>query len=145
MKAGQQGPQLSARVFLNHDLVTDCACVLKGMCTFIGLPGDDALSVFGVDRRLLAEDGHISLTLADAILLLPSERIHLQASSVASGVPAYVTGHPLHCPPHLSTSPVPPLPYTGDSLRAAVHNSVTQEMSAQISYTSSGVMIVMTT
>ena len=33
-KAGQQGPQLSARVFLNHDLVTDCACVLKGMCTF---------------------------------------------------------------------------------------------------------------
>ena len=34
MKAGQQGPQLSARVFLNHDLVTDCACVLKGMCTF---------------------------------------------------------------------------------------------------------------
>ena len=31
MKAGQQGPQ---RVFLNHDLVTDCACVLKGMCTF---------------------------------------------------------------------------------------------------------------
>ena len=34
MKAGQQGPQLSARVFLNHDLVTDCACVLKGMCNF---------------------------------------------------------------------------------------------------------------
>ena len=34
MKAGQQGPQLSARVFLNHDLVTDCACVLKEMCTF---------------------------------------------------------------------------------------------------------------
>ena len=34
MKAGQQGPQLSARVFLNHDLVTECACVLKGMCTF---------------------------------------------------------------------------------------------------------------
>ena len=34
MKAGQQGPQLSDRVFLNHDLVTDCACVLKGMCTF---------------------------------------------------------------------------------------------------------------
>ena len=31
MKAGQQGPQLSARVFLNHDLVTDCACIHKGM------------------------------------------------------------------------------------------------------------------
>ena len=27
MKAGQQGPQLLARVFLNHSLVTDCACV----------------------------------------------------------------------------------------------------------------------
>ena len=82
MKAGQQGPQLSARVFLNHDLVTDCACVLKGMCTFS--TRWRALSVFGVDRRLLAEDGHISLTLADATLLLPS--VHLQASSVSSGV-----------------------------------------------------------
>ena len=82
MKAGQQGPQLSARVFLNHDLVTDCACVLKGMCTFS--TRWRALSVFGVDRRLLAEDGHISLTLADATLLLPS--VHLQASSVSSGL-----------------------------------------------------------
>ena len=82
MKAGQQGPQLSARVFLNHDLVTDCACVLKGMCTFS--TRWRALSVFGVDRRLLAEDGHISLTLADATLLLPS--VHLQASSVSAGV-----------------------------------------------------------
>ena len=34
MKAGQQGPQLSARVFLNHDLVTDYACIHKGMCSF---------------------------------------------------------------------------------------------------------------
>ena len=82
MKAGQQGPQLSARVFLNHDLVTDCACVLKGMCTFSTRWW--ALSVFGVNRRLLAEYGHISLTLADAILLLPS--VHLQASSVSFGV-----------------------------------------------------------
>ena len=82
MKAGQQGPQLSAWVFLNHDLVTDCACVLKGMCTFSTRWW--ALSVFGVDRRLLAKDGHISLTLADATLLLPS--VHLQASSVSSGV-----------------------------------------------------------
>ena len=82
MKAGQQGSQLSARVFLNHDLVTDCACVLKGMCTFS--TRWRALSVFGVDRRLLAEDGHISFTLADATLLLPS--VHLQASSVSSGV-----------------------------------------------------------
>ena len=32
MKTGQKGPQLLARVFLNHDLVTDCACVRKGMC-----------------------------------------------------------------------------------------------------------------
>ena len=34
MKAGQQGPQLSVRVFLNHDLVTDCACVHKEMYSF---------------------------------------------------------------------------------------------------------------
>ena len=33
MKAGQKGPQLLARVFLNHDLVTDCACEHKGMCS----------------------------------------------------------------------------------------------------------------
>ena len=52
------------------------------MCTFS--TRWRALSVFGVDRRLLAEDGHIYLTLADAILLLPS--VHLQASSVSSGV-----------------------------------------------------------
>ena len=82
MKAGQQGPQLSARVFLNHDLVTDCACVHKGMCTFSTRWW--ALSVFGVDKWLLAEDGHISLRLADATLLLPS--VHLQASSVSAGV-----------------------------------------------------------
>ena len=80
MKAGQQGPQLSARVFLNHDLVTDCACVLKGMCTF----STRVTSAFSLRGRQAAEDGHISLTLADAILLLPS--VHLQASSVSSGV-----------------------------------------------------------
>ena len=54
MKAGQQGPQLSARVFLNHDLVTDCTWHVYTKECALFLPGNGALSVFGVDRRLLA-------------------------------------------------------------------------------------------
>ena len=59
MKAGQQGPQLLAPVFLNPDQVTDCACVHKGW-------------------SLLLHTGWRNT------LLLPS--VHLQASSVSAGV-----------------------------------------------------------
>ena len=60
MKAGQQGPQLSARVFLNPDLVTDCACLHKGW-------------------SLLLHTGWCNT------LLFPS--VHLQTTSVWAGVP----------------------------------------------------------
>ena len=88
MKAGQLGPQLSARVLLNHDLVTDCACVHKGMCTFttrwrsaFSLRGRQAalgrlfmrnswsLCTVTGPRQIGSrgcEDGHISFTLGDA-------------------------------------------------------------------------------
>ena len=88
MKAGQQGPQLTAQVFLNHDLVTDCACVHKGMCTF-STRWRSAFSLRGRQVALVrlfvrdswplctvtgprqigsrgCEDGHISFTLANA-------------------------------------------------------------------------------
>ena len=88
MKAGQQGPQLSVRVFLSHDLVTDCACVHKEMCSF-STRSRNTLSLgltVGSWRSFCArflttlyttvtgprqigsrscEDGHISFTLAD--------------------------------------------------------------------------------
>ena len=73
MRAGQQGPQLSARVFLNHDLVTDCACVYTKECALF-LPSDRALSVFGVDRRLLAVflfailDGFVQWPVPDSLV-----------------------------------------------------------------------------
>ena len=51
MSAGQQGPQLSAPVFLNHDLVTDCAYLHKGMCSSTRCWS--TFSLRGVDRWLL--------------------------------------------------------------------------------------------
>ena len=76
MKAGQQGPQLSARVFLNHDLVTDCACVHKGMCSFT-TQWQSAFSLQGRQAALL-HTGWCNT------LLLPS--VHLQALSVSAGM-----------------------------------------------------------
>ena len=87
MKAGQQGSQLTAQVYLDHDPVTDCACVHKGMCSFstrcwsaFSLRGRQAalggLFVRNSWRLCTAagpqqlgsrgcEDGHVSFTLTD--------------------------------------------------------------------------------
>ena len=123
MKAGQLGRQLTARVFLNHDLVTDCACVRKGMCTFstrwrstFSLWGRQAAlgSLFVRDswpcctmtgpRQIGSrgcEDGHISFTLADAAHIYCPLSIFKQL-----GCQPYVSGKHMSLPTHTHSLPL---------------------------------------
>ena len=71
MKASQKEPQLSALVFLNHDLVTDCKCVHKGMC--LDRLVEEAVKMATSPSHLLTQHTFIALC-------------HLQASSVSAGV-----------------------------------------------------------
>ena len=128
MRAGQQGPQLSARVFLNHDLVTDCASVHKGMCSF-STRWRSAFSLWGRQSglgRLFVrdswplctvtgpagqlgsrgcEDGHISFTLADAThfycrLSIFKPQVYQLACRT------YVSGKHMSLPTHTHTLPL---------------------------------------
>ena len=70
MRAGQQGPQLMTRVFLNHDLVTDC--IHKGMCSFSTLCWS-AFSLWGRQAALggllyAIPDGFVQRPVPDSLV-----------------------------------------------------------------------------